>query len=305
MVVKQLRDYDYIDESRLNSYYEQLANPTVYDKVPTWKAGFSMAGPKVEAVQNQVPREPTRSEKIDSLLTYLSDNELLRTERVWKRGGWKNGPEFCLETLNAYKYFVPPRSAPIHLNEPSDLGSETELDVFGPPSGEVKRNPGIGWRKVIFGAAHDFAMQERRKRAEKAVESFKGVTFWYSPNFDVESPGRGQNQLFLIPDNRDDTSGGIPGGSAYSAIVGLQAEFGYLLGATSLHDLIHHYEGEHSKLERQFIESPLESLKRFGAEVVAHKTITSLYRIRRADLTKEEDGVASFVTFGYPIFIAS
>ena len=102
MVVKQLRDYEYIDENRLNSYCEQLGKPTVYDKVPTWKAGFSIAGPKIEAMQNQIPRDPTKSEKIDSLLKYLSDNKLLRTERVWKRRGWKNGPEFCQQAGRGY-----------------------------------------------------------------------------------------------------------------------------------------------------------------------------------------------------------
>ena len=47
----KLAEYIYVDERRLNSYFEQLSSPIAYDKVPTWKASLSLTGPTAGGAQ--------------------------------------------------------------------------------------------------------------------------------------------------------------------------------------------------------------------------------------------------------------
>jgi hypothetical protein len=48
----ELTEYLYVDEQRLNSYFDQITeHPVAYDKIPTWKASLSITGPSAEGTQ--------------------------------------------------------------------------------------------------------------------------------------------------------------------------------------------------------------------------------------------------------------
>jgi hypothetical protein len=69
-----LVEYLYVDEDRLNSYFEQISSPIAYDKVPVWKAGLSLAGPNAEGQQARFARPFTRHEKIVKLTDYVESH---------------------------------------------------------------------------------------------------------------------------------------------------------------------------------------------------------------------------------------
>lgn len=72
-----LREYLYIDKTRVDSYVEQLGAPVAYDKVPVVKVGLSISGPKVEASQERPGRERSAHEKVMMLVNYLEKEKLL------------------------------------------------------------------------------------------------------------------------------------------------------------------------------------------------------------------------------------
>jgi hypothetical protein len=41
-----LVEYLYVDDKRLDSYFEQISSPVTYDKVPEWNAEIGLTGPK-------------------------------------------------------------------------------------------------------------------------------------------------------------------------------------------------------------------------------------------------------------------
>jgi len=69
-----LKEYLYIDERRLNSYFEQISSPVKYDKVPVWKASISLTGPNAEGQQARFARPYTKHEKIEKLNEYVIDS---------------------------------------------------------------------------------------------------------------------------------------------------------------------------------------------------------------------------------------
>ena len=45
-LLMSLIEYVYVDEKRLDAYFEQISSPVTYDKVPEWNADISITGPK-------------------------------------------------------------------------------------------------------------------------------------------------------------------------------------------------------------------------------------------------------------------
>src|SRR5262245_35625185 len=84
-----LVEYLYVDDTRLDSYIEQIGPPVTYDKVPVWKAEFGLTGPKAAASQERHARTPTRHEKIVTLLDHLEQENLIDTKRLPGRA-WRN-----------------------------------------------------------------------------------------------------------------------------------------------------------------------------------------------------------------------
>jgi hypothetical protein len=104
-----LREYLYFDEKRLNSYLEQISGPVTYDKVPTYVAGLSLAGPKAEATQSRFARPFTVHEKILKVEEYLQAEKLLGHGRPTKGDNdWRAAYEFFLERTRATRALIPP-----------------------------------------------------------------------------------------------------------------------------------------------------------------------------------------------------
>lgn len=108
-----LTEFLYVDETRLNSYIEQIGSPVTYDKVPTWTAELSLIGARAEAIQSRFSRDLSRYEKFERLLEHLQTNHLLYSERL---GSMPDGYhpnqgqilDFVLETCMATKVVIPP-----------------------------------------------------------------------------------------------------------------------------------------------------------------------------------------------------
>jgi hypothetical protein len=98
-----LTEYLYVDEQRLNSCFEQVSDPVAYDKVPVWKAGLGLTGPKVEGTQDRPGRPHTTHEKLLRFIDYLIKNGLLVSGRYSWMEEWPRGVPgtFRIETMTA------------------------------------------------------------------------------------------------------------------------------------------------------------------------------------------------------------
>jgi hypothetical protein len=99
-----LREYIYMDEWRLNSYFEQLSVPVAYDKVSTWKVALGLTGPKAEATQSRTGRPFTTHEKVDKFLKAIKDAGLMASGRF--RDPYEEEPganPFRVETMDAIR----------------------------------------------------------------------------------------------------------------------------------------------------------------------------------------------------------
>jgi hypothetical protein len=99
-----LADYLFVDEARLDSYFEQISSPLTFEKKPTWKAGVSLSGPVAEGSQSVIPRPHTRHEKICTVLEYLKQNLELRNPEQ------SHAASFGFESLNATPVHIPLRT---------------------------------------------------------------------------------------------------------------------------------------------------------------------------------------------------
>ena len=76
-----LVEYLYVDDKRLDSYFEQIFSPVTYDKVPEWDAEIGLTGPKGGGKQVRSARPFTTPEKIPTLTKHLEDEELVTSGR--------------------------------------------------------------------------------------------------------------------------------------------------------------------------------------------------------------------------------
>jgi hypothetical protein len=104
-----LLEYLYVDEKRLDSYFEQISSPITYDKIPTWKISLNLTGPTVEGGHERQSRQFTKHEKITTLLKHLEKNGLVDTYRPSGRERWDTAQVFRLETCRALRVFIPPK----------------------------------------------------------------------------------------------------------------------------------------------------------------------------------------------------
>ncbi|MFX0200375.1 MAG: hypothetical protein ACFFCW_30015 [Candidatus Hodarchaeota archaeon] len=103
-------EYIYIDQRRLNSYFEQISPPVKYDKVSEWILEISLTGPKAQGTQARMRRPFTEHEKITSLFgdlmrhsTEQLPNVMDAVRRNWP-GDWAG---FAFESLKARRVVIP------------------------------------------------------------------------------------------------------------------------------------------------------------------------------------------------------
>src|SRR5215210_128620 len=105
-----LVEYLYVDERRLDTYFEQISSPVTYDKVPEWNAEIGLTGPKGGGKQARFARPYTMHEKISNLTEYLEDEGLVAYERPGNRDPIPIADRklFRIETCRAKRVFIPP-----------------------------------------------------------------------------------------------------------------------------------------------------------------------------------------------------
>lgn len=96
-------EYLYVDQRRVDSYFEQVSDPVKYDKVPIWKMALGLAGPSTEGTQSRPGRAFTQHEKITELLKRLAGGPSSRVSR-------RRDSEFAVACLSAVRAFIPSRS---------------------------------------------------------------------------------------------------------------------------------------------------------------------------------------------------
>jgi len=115
-----IRELIYVDQRRLNTYYEQIASPVIYDKVPTWKAELSLTGVGAEAQQERHGRAPSTTEKISAVMEHLRKHQQLSAGRIsWRVDGTEK--PFRFEAFEATKLAIPPVSIAALVPSASEL----------------------------------------------------------------------------------------------------------------------------------------------------------------------------------------
>ena len=108
MSAKSLREFLFVDQTRLNCYVEQIASPRMVEKIPTWKVAFGLLKLDVEATQTQTLRERTLFEKVTAFEQYLEENNLLRFSHVEEWNDVRKSEAFFVkETINANLCVLP------------------------------------------------------------------------------------------------------------------------------------------------------------------------------------------------------
>jgi len=113
-----LTEYLYVDERRLESYFEQISSPLHYDQSPNWKFSLNLAGPSVETTLSKQGRQFTRHEKIMALIRHLEKNDLMEIYRPADEERRRTDKVFRLETCRAIRVHIAPEG-------------ETEFPGFG------------------------------------------------------------------------------------------------------------------------------------------------------------------------------
>lgn len=106
--MENLVEYLYVDQKRLNSYFDQISeSPVAYDKVPTWKGGVGLTKLGTEVTQSRYARPFTTHEKIKQLLKYLKDKEFYsdKPEKLLANFEYYENIEFQ-NALNKYFHYV-------------------------------------------------------------------------------------------------------------------------------------------------------------------------------------------------------
>jgi hypothetical protein len=102
-----LAEYLYLDECRLDSYFEQISSTVAYDKVPVWNVALGLMGPSAKACQVRHARPFTTHEKIRVLCGYLEKKCLVHNGRPQHTG---DDYVFRLEKCVARRMHIPPKA---------------------------------------------------------------------------------------------------------------------------------------------------------------------------------------------------
>lgn len=103
-----LNEYIYVNNRRLDAYFEQISSPLAYDKVPSIKVKLSLTGLEVGGEQSQNARAFSMHEKISKLQTYLKGHNQILNHSPFI--GQSEAQPFVLESLYAKRVFIPPKS---------------------------------------------------------------------------------------------------------------------------------------------------------------------------------------------------
>jgi hypothetical protein len=277
-----LVEYLYVDEKRLDSYFEQISSPVAYDKVPVWKAGLSVTTLGADATQSRFPRPFTTYEKIAKVKEYLESNDLVGTLSHLRSSRFRDF-EFYAGGFLATRAFVP---------------AKAELsDVF----------PGV----TLWVASFNRISQSgslRTSRIRRAITSVSGA-IRPSP---LSKDDVNVTLLLLENFQADDEPKRLMSMSAYSA---LESLFETLSSNAEIEKTV--ISSSSQKKRSYLADSPKLSsesaavsiLADLGAQISVERPISCLFRVRRLVETGtfiDEAGMQQALrVFGYPIFITA
>jgi len=317
-------EYIYVDQKRLNSYFEQVSSPVKYEKISVWGFEWSITGPKASGSQSRPSRPYTEHEKISTVLANLSRlNAPSATEQS------RSIPDFEFSALVGVRAFIPPEAS---LN-PSFKGLALwlchEMESFN-------------------GQFDIYLIEDFRKQDELANLWSGNSALWMLLG---ELPKGISNHVISAPIDTEVTERRIEGPASLfdelsrpeGAIVKLQAA-GYLTDAATagrfsrymgrlsfeVRDRLNRYECEvigpesairppseqankdktvillsrdkRMEAAARFATDPKGVLKEWGAAVGPERKIDSLYRIRHVMIEESVEDHRSAV-IGYPIFV--
>lgn len=111
-----LRDYLYVDETRLNSYLGQISSTGAFKRAPSLKS-LKVGPVSVELTPHS--REKTDHEKVCELVKHLESNGHISHSRPYvahESGDYAKIPNFVLEECEAYRILIPSTKI-VHGNE--------------------------------------------------------------------------------------------------------------------------------------------------------------------------------------------
>jgi hypothetical protein len=76
-----LAEYLFVDDVRLDTYFQQISSPVAYDNVPVYNGSLALTGPRVGTETQNHPRAFTLHEKLETVVDYLKRGEFVATSR--------------------------------------------------------------------------------------------------------------------------------------------------------------------------------------------------------------------------------
>lgn len=325
----RLVEYLYLDQNRLNAYFEQISNTVAYDKVPVWRAGMGVTGPTAQAEQARFGRSFSTHEKVEKLLEHIK-----HLASVDYGDGPRPNPAFRLDTIHAIKVVIPPK--------PGGASNHSlVLWLSATPGFDVQRgrrliliqeyrnsdqeyvehvSPKTALVELLSAAREQLVQTEAY---EPLISTLQGpFLFYLSARFEKEFTGGEFGRCTAAVRTEFRNNGfELTESASWSSLTDLRSapapweveisdrEQRYLLqsqeekrSGIDLAGNISVFKNVRQELAARFATRPGEILQQLGAAVSESRLITTLYRVRSWMLEGVMPNDVEY-TFGYPIFI--
>jgi hypothetical protein len=130
-----LAEYLFVDDARLDTYFQQISAPVAYDKIPSYQGTIGLTGPAITAGSQQHQRDFTRHEKVQAVLDYLQRGGFVASSRVGE-DHWTTQSVFRFETCHGARAVLPVPNAERGLaiwicDPPDDQAREESHSAMG------------------------------------------------------------------------------------------------------------------------------------------------------------------------------
>jgi hypothetical protein len=308
-------EYIYVDQARLDSYFEQISSPVAVDKLPSWKVGISLTGPHAEGTQASLPRPYTRHEKICRILDHLHANSQSRPPEL------NPYTTFVYESLEASPVYLPaPKNTSLNrksitlwvaLPKNSAGGYRFLLEDFTRSDSEQPCLSSYSCLKVMIEEFSESIGDFITTNIEQQIMEDQVLNV-SSDFFNRVLPFTHETYALIIPELK---RAGIPHAEQVFVIdVTRRPEEKQLFVAIGDRRYLLSVKLTQLTIQRKMFEElsalmtaePLTLLSNWGAKIGSQRTIDALYRIRQA--SKDNTVIPlhrKFTVIGYPIFLAS
>jgi len=298
------KDLIYVDQPRLDHYAEQMASSVKQRRPFAWTLKLGLS-PSLEIKSEQGVEPLSNSKKIRVLLEGLAAESVLHLGRVSTyRARLERDDVFRVEDATVFHAFVPPLTAEalavarygrVAQERPEDDVERAPMRPGGDLLEERAR-----WGRVA-------ARERMIELARREIADFKGLHLWLShPWYDPrrEPTGHPEPQLLLVADLKRGDLEIAPGGSAFSALVGLFDEVGDV-NLSVLAPVTEQARNPASGFHRRFLADPREALESVGVRCGEPRPVETLYHVRRVVGYRTPGGHEAVTTVAYPIYIAA